>query len=144
MPSLQKSLGLTHGVALYVGSVLGTGVLVLPAIAVKTAGPASLLAWLALILLSLPMALAYAALSVQRATAGRKFPMTASAVRKRRRRRCGCRVRASRWGRRMADDRLLRRRDRWLTGAAINADANAAQWTARGCVGQKALCAREK
>ena len=67
---LRRTLGLWHGVALYAGSVLGTGVLVLPAIAAETAGPASLLAWLALVLLSAPMALAYAALSRQRPDAG--------------------------------------------------------------------------
>ncbi len=50
--------------------MLGTGVLVLPAIAARTAGPASLLAWLGLIVLSVPMALTYAAMSVQRPDAG--------------------------------------------------------------------------
>ena len=45
------------------GAVLGTGILVLPAVAAVTAGPASLLAWLALVALSFPMALTYAALS---------------------------------------------------------------------------------
>jgi amino acid efflux transporter len=63
---LRRTLGLWQGVALYVGSVLGTGVLVLPGIAAETAGPASVLAWLGLVLLSLPMALTYAALSRQR------------------------------------------------------------------------------
>jgi amino acid efflux transporter len=63
-------LGLWQGVALYVGSVLGTGVLVLPGIAAETAGPASVLAWLGLVLLSLPMALTYAALSRQHPDAG--------------------------------------------------------------------------
>jgi amino acid efflux transporter len=52
--------------ALYVGAVLGTGVLVLPAIAAETAGPASLIAWALLVALSLPMALTYAAMSRQR------------------------------------------------------------------------------
>jgi len=59
----KYSLGLWQGVALYVGAVLGTGVLVLPAIAAETAGPASVLAWLALVVISLPLALVYAALS---------------------------------------------------------------------------------
>lgn len=70
MRELQRSLGLGHGVALYAGSVLGTGVLVLPGIAAETAGPASLLAWGALIVLSVPLALTYAAISVQRPDAG--------------------------------------------------------------------------
>lgn len=60
---VKYTLGLWQGVALYVGVVLGTGILVLPAIAAETAGPASVLAWLALVLLSIPLALTYAALS---------------------------------------------------------------------------------
>ena len=63
---MTYKLGLWQAVALYVGAVLGTGVLVLPAIAAETAGPASVLAWLGLVALSLPMALTYAALSQQR------------------------------------------------------------------------------
>lgn len=61
----RRVLGLWQGAALYAGAVSGTGVLVLPAVAAETAGPASLLAWLALVLLSVPMALTYAALSRQ-------------------------------------------------------------------------------
>ena len=62
----RYALGLFQGVALYVGAVLGTGMLVLPAVAADTAGPASILAWLALIGISFPMALTYAALSRDR------------------------------------------------------------------------------
>ena len=60
------TLGLWQGTALYVGAVIGTGILVLPAIAAETAGPASVLAWLTLVLLSFPLALTYAALSRDR------------------------------------------------------------------------------
>lgn len=70
MRELQRSLGLGQGVALYAGSVLGTGVLILPGVAAQVAGPASLLAWAALIVLSIPLALTYAAMSVQRPDAG--------------------------------------------------------------------------
>jgi amino acid efflux transporter len=63
---VRYTLGLWQGVALYVGAVLGTGILVLPAIAAQTAGPASLVAWLGLVLLSAPLALTYAALSRDR------------------------------------------------------------------------------
>lgn len=62
----EGTLGLPQGVALYVGAVLGTGILFLPAVAAQTAGPASLLAWLAMIVLSAPLALTYAALSQAR------------------------------------------------------------------------------
>lgn len=64
------SIGLLQATALYVGAVLGTGVLVLPAIAAEQAGPGSLIAWAALVALSVPMALAYAAMSRQRPDAG--------------------------------------------------------------------------
>lgn len=66
----QGSIGLVQAIALYVGAVLGTGVLVLPAIAAEQAGPGSLIAWAALVALSVPMALAYAAMSRQRPDAG--------------------------------------------------------------------------
>jgi len=66
MPTGKYALGLWQGVALYVGAVLGTGMLVLPSVAAETAGPASLLAWLLLAGLSFPMALTYAALSRER------------------------------------------------------------------------------
>jgi amino acid efflux transporter len=64
------SIGLVQAIALYVGAVLGTGVLVLPAIAAEQAGPGSLIAWAALVALSVPMALAYASMSRQRPDAG--------------------------------------------------------------------------
>ncbi|XVS65149.1 APC family permease [Actinosynnema sp. CA-299493] len=48
--------------ALYVGAVLGPGVLVLPALATGAAGPASVLAWAALLALSVPIAVSFARL----------------------------------------------------------------------------------
>ena len=64
--------GLTwiQGTALYIGAVLGTGVIALPALAANTAGPASLLAWLALILLSIPLALTFSALGSRHPDSG--------------------------------------------------------------------------
>src|SRR5439155_913727 len=62
----KYTLGFWQGAALYVGAVIGTGILVLPAIAAEAAGPASVLAWLALVLLSFPLALTYAGLSRDR------------------------------------------------------------------------------
>jgi amino acid efflux transporter len=56
-----------QGAALTVGAVLGTGVISLPALAAREAGPASLLAWLSLVLLSIPLAATFAAL-------GSRFP----------------------------------------------------------------------
>jgi amino acid efflux transporter len=56
--------------ALYVGAVLGPGVLIVPALAAETAGPASVLAWAALLGLSAPLAIAFAALGVRHPEAG--------------------------------------------------------------------------
>lgn len=65
----QAPAGLTvaQGAALSVGAVLGTGVITLPAIAAEIAGPASLVAWAAMVLLSVPLASTFAAL-------GSRFP----------------------------------------------------------------------
>jgi amino acid efflux transporter len=54
-----------QGAALTTGAVLGTGVISLPALAAGVAGPASLLAWLALVLLSVPLAATFAALGAR-------------------------------------------------------------------------------
>jgi amino acid efflux transporter len=54
-----------QGAALYTGAVLGTGVIALPALAAKVAGPASLLSWLGLAILSAPMAATFAALGAR-------------------------------------------------------------------------------
>src|SRR6185295_12276817 len=51
--------------ALYVGAVLGPGVLLLPALAAQAAGPASLLAWVGLLIVSLALAATFAALGVR-------------------------------------------------------------------------------
>jgi amino acid efflux transporter len=59
-----------QGTALYIGAVLGTGVIALPALAARTAGPASLLAWLALIGLSVPLAATFSALAARYPDAG--------------------------------------------------------------------------
>lgn len=59
-----------QGTAMYVGVVLGTGVIALPALAADTAGPASLLAWLALTVISLPLAVTFAALGARHPDAG--------------------------------------------------------------------------
>ncbi len=56
--------------ALYVGAVLGPGVLLLPALAAEAAGPASVLAWAGLLALSAPLAATFAALGVRFPEAG--------------------------------------------------------------------------
>ncbi|MFI9009177.1 amino acid permease [Actinosynnema sp. NPDC053489] len=63
-------LTVAQGTAMYVGAVLGTGVIALPALAADVAGPASLLAWLALVVLSAPLAATFAALGARHPDAG--------------------------------------------------------------------------
>src|SRR3954464_5035766 len=56
--------------AMYVGAVLGPGVLFLPALAARVAGPASIIAWIGLLALSAPLAVTFAALGVRYPEAG--------------------------------------------------------------------------
>lgn len=63
----RKGLGVTAGTALTVAGVIGTGVLVLPGLAIRDAGPAALVAVAALLALSVPLAMTFAAL-------GSRFP----------------------------------------------------------------------
>jgi len=56
-------VGLLQASALYVAAVLGTGILVLPALAATTAGAASILSVVAVLLLSIPLAGTFAALA---------------------------------------------------------------------------------
>ena len=53
-----------------IGAVLGTGVLTLPALAAQVAGPASLVAWLALVLISIPLAATFAGLGARHPDGG--------------------------------------------------------------------------
>ncbi|GAB3039090.1 amino acid permease [Parafrigoribacterium mesophilum] len=64
------TVGLLQGSALYIAAVLGTGILVLPALAAAKAGPASILAVLAVLLLSIPLAGTFAALAARYPDAG--------------------------------------------------------------------------
>lgn len=60
MPSsikLRKSISWVQGAAMTIAAVLGSGVLVLPAAAAVLAGPASLVSWLAMGLLAVPLAM---------------------------------------------------------------------------------------
>jgi len=69
-PRLRKEITLRHAVSLYISSVLGSGVLVLPGLAARIAGPASLVAWGALSLASYPFAWTFATLSARRPESG--------------------------------------------------------------------------
>lgn len=69
-PTRSGGLTATQGTALYVGAVLGTGVIALPALAAEAAGPASLIAWLVLIAVSVPLAATFAALGARHPDSG--------------------------------------------------------------------------
>jgi len=64
-PTERSSLRLHHIVALYIGSVLGCGVLILPGLSAEIAGPGSLLSWIFIIVLAFPMALTMGLLSAR-------------------------------------------------------------------------------
>jgi amino acid efflux transporter len=68
--SVARMLGVTRGAALYVGALVGPGLLLVPSLAVQAAGPASILAWAALLALSAPLAITFAALGVRHPVAG--------------------------------------------------------------------------
>lgn len=67
---LKSTIGMPQAIALYIGAVLGSGVLLVPGLAAEIAGPASLLAWGAMTLLVLPMALSMGLLSAKFPNAG--------------------------------------------------------------------------
>src|SRR6476646_7476561 len=66
----MSRLTVASGAAVSVGAVLGTGVISLPALGAQVAGPASLVAWVALVLLSVPLATTFAALGARYPDAG--------------------------------------------------------------------------
>src|SRR5258706_8400537 len=67
---MQNRMSVSQGAALSIGAVLGTGVVALPALGAQIAGPASLLAWVALVALSVPLATTFAALGARYPDAG--------------------------------------------------------------------------
>lgn len=69
-PQPQATLDVWRGAALYIGALIGPGVLLVPALAVETAGPASIIAWAGLLVLSAPLAVSFAALGVRHPVAG--------------------------------------------------------------------------
>ncbi|HST65853.1 MAG TPA: amino acid permease [Mycobacteriales bacterium] len=58
------AISTTRGIALYVGALLGPGLLVLPGLAAAAAGPASILAWIGLLVLSGLVAVVFARFGV--------------------------------------------------------------------------------
>ena len=64
--SQSQPLSVPRGAALYVGALLGPGLLLLPGLAAAQAGPASILAWLGLLGISALLAVVFAALGNRR------------------------------------------------------------------------------
>ena len=69
-PGGPQHLTTSRGAALYIGALLGPGLLLLPGLAAAEAGPASILAWLALLCLSGLFAAVFSALGLRRPSAG--------------------------------------------------------------------------
>ncbi|RHW26129.1 amino acid permease [Nocardioides immobilis] len=64
------TLSVRQGTALTLAAVLGPGVILLPTLALDAAGPASLLAWAALLVISVPLAATFAALGARHPDGG--------------------------------------------------------------------------
>lgn len=66
----KPTLKLSHVTALYIGAVLGSGILIIPGLVAEVSGPASLLAWGLMAVVVLPMALTMGLLSSKYPNAG--------------------------------------------------------------------------
>ncbi|WP_166241635.1 APC family permease [Paenibacillus turpanensis] len=60
----SRSITYVQGVALYMGAVLGSGILILPGNTAELAGPASIISWVLMSLLSIPLAYTFARLAL--------------------------------------------------------------------------------
>jgi amino acid efflux transporter len=67
---LRRTISVPQGVALYMGAVVGAGVLLLPGLGASQAGPASLISWAFDCALGIPLALTFAALAARSPDAG--------------------------------------------------------------------------
>ncbi|MCR8642870.1 amino acid permease [Paenibacillus sp. N1-5-1-14] len=67
---MKKTLNLPQIIALYIGSVIGSGILLVPGLAADFAGPASLIAWLAMSILVIPMAITMGLLAAKHPSSG--------------------------------------------------------------------------
>src|SRR5215472_5440434 len=76
----EAALSVPRGTALYVGALLGPGLLLLPGLAAAEAGPASIIAWLGLLGLSALFAVVFRALGRAQPNAGGVAGYTASGL----------------------------------------------------------------
>lgn len=68
--TLRRTISMPQGVALYIGAVVGAGVLLLPGLSASQAGPAALISWTFDCILGIPLALTFAALAARSPDAG--------------------------------------------------------------------------
>ncbi|WCM94699.1 APC family permease [Acidovorax sp. NCPPB 2350] len=61
---MQRHIGSRELLAFYISSVVGAGVLIIPGIAAQIAGPASLVAWMLLALITAPIAICFAKMAM--------------------------------------------------------------------------------
>ncbi|PEO42765.1 APC family permease [Bacillus pseudomycoides] len=66
----KETISIRKGTALYVGAVLGSGILILPGMTASIAGPSAIISWFIMILLSIPLAFTFAFLSIEHPSAG--------------------------------------------------------------------------
>jgi len=69
-PALRRVITLRHAVAIYVSSLLGSGIFIIPGLAARIAGPASIVSWILLSLASYPFAYTFAKLSARKPESG--------------------------------------------------------------------------
>src|SRR6266487_5812133 len=72
-PGLHRVITLRHAVAIYVSSLLGSGIFVIPGLAARIAGPASIVSWILLSLASYPFAYTFAKLSARKPESGGSY-----------------------------------------------------------------------
>ncbi|MDF2682993.1 MAG: amino acid permease [Brevibacillus sp.] len=68
--AFQETLSLPQIVALYIGAVVGSGILLIPGLTAELAGPASILAWMVMSILVVPMAITMGLLSAKHPHSG--------------------------------------------------------------------------
>ncbi|MBE7098698.1 APC family permease [Bacillus cereus] len=66
----DETISIKKGTALYVGAVLGSGILILPGMTASVAEGNAIVSWLIMILLSIPLAFTFAFLSIEYPSAG--------------------------------------------------------------------------
>ncbi|HFK1476258.1 TPA: amino acid permease, partial [Bacillus paranthracis] len=66
----NETISIKKGTALYVGAVLGSGILILPGMTASVAEGNAIVSWLFMISLSIPLAFTFAFLSIEYPSAG--------------------------------------------------------------------------